>query len=195
MTSEWNLEVIALYWISLQRQKTMQGQLASAANAFSKRRCRLKPPVSPELALIHFPLRRLNPSHLATWKANRVADSLAGTNNGWWVARGEWEESWGGSRGAIALQSGSLCMRGGAGSGFSMLLLVVLGALNCACTHHVLYYPIRTNEMNDFKTSVKYIRLCLAKHIRLDVEKSCICWILGQQRKICLGLQFFLLKA
>lgn len=54
----------------------MQAQLALAANAFSKRCCRLEPPVSPELVLIHFPLRRLNPSHLATWKAKRVADSL-----------------------------------------------------------------------------------------------------------------------
>lgn len=60
----------------------MQAQLALAANAFSKRCCQLEPPVSPELVLIHFPLRRLNPSHLATWKANGAADSLACTNNG-----------------------------------------------------------------------------------------------------------------
>lgn len=60
----------------------MQGQLALAANAFSECHRRLKPPVSLELALIHFPLRRLNPSHLATWKANRAADSRAATNIG-----------------------------------------------------------------------------------------------------------------
>lgn len=60
----------------------MRLQLGLAANAFSKRCCWLEPLVSPEMALICFLLRCLNSSHLVMWKAKRVANSLACTNNG-----------------------------------------------------------------------------------------------------------------